>query len=130
MNMGSIGKECKRLAASFKYATHGLLHAIKKERNMQIHLSVACVVIFLAYFFAVSKIEWILLLLCIGIVISMESINTAIERTVDLCTQEMKPLAKQAKDTAAAAVFVFAIISVIIGLIIFTKPLLTYLNFL
>ncbi|EKN64246.1 undecaprenol kinase [Schinkia azotoformans MEV2011] len=130
MNMGSIGKERKRLAASFKYATQGLLHVIKKERNMQIHLSVACIVVFLAYFFSVSKIEWILLLLCIGIVISLESVNTAIERTVDLCTKDMKPLAKQAKDTAAAAVFVFAIISVIIGLIIFTIPFLKFLNLL
>lgn len=91
---------------------------------------VACIVVFLAYFFTVSKIEWILLLLCIGVVISLEAINTAIERAVDLCTEEIKPLAKQAKDTAAAAVFVFAIISVIIGLIIFTEPLLTFLNFL
>ncbi len=130
MNMGSIDKERKRLTASFKYATQGFLHVIKKERNMQIHLIVACIVIFLAYFFSVSKTEWILLLFCIGVVISLESINTAIERTVDLCTEEIKPLAKQAKDTAAAAVFVFAIISVIIGLIIFTKPLLIFLNFL
>ncbi len=130
MNMGSIGKERKRLTSSFKYAIEGLLHVIKKERNMQIHLSVASIVVFLAYFFSVSKIEWVLLLLCIGIVISLESINTAIERTVDLCTKEMKPLAKQAKDVAAAAVFVFAIISVIIGLIIFTIPLLTFLNLL
>lgn len=128
--MGSIGKELKRLLSSFKYATHGLLHVIKKERNMRIHIMVACIVVFLAYFFTVSKIEWILLLLCIGVVISLEAINTAIERAVDLCTEEIKPLAKQAKDTAAAAVFVFAIISVIIGLIIFTEPLLTFLNFL
>ena len=130
MNMGSIGKEFKRLTSSFKYAIEGLLHVIKRERNMQIHLTIACIILFLAYFFSVSKMEWIVLLLCIGIVISLESMNTAIERAIDLCTEEIKPLAKQAKDTAAAAVFVFAIISVIIGLIIFTEPLLTFLNFL
>lgn len=130
MNMGSKGKELKRLMASFKYATEGFLHVIKTERNMRIHITVACIVLFLAYFLSVSKIEWIVLLLCIGVVISLESINTAIERAIDLCTVEIKPLAKQAKDTAAAAVFVFAIISVIIGLIIFTIPVLTYLNFL
>lgn len=130
MNMGSKGNELKRLMASFKYATEGFLHVIKTERNMRIHITVACIVLFLAYFLSVSKIEWIVLLLCIGVVISLESINTAIERAIDLCTVEIKPLAKQAKDTAAAAVFVFAIISVIIGLIIFTIPVLTYLNFL
>ncbi|HHY72974.1 MAG TPA: diacylglycerol kinase family protein [Bacillus bacterium] len=129
MNMASIVKEMKRLLASFSYATQGLLHVIKKERNMQIHLTIACIVLFFAYFFSVSKLEWIVILLCIGIMLSLESLNTAIERTVDLCTEEIKPLAKQAKDVAAGAVFVFAIISVIIGLIIFLKPLLIFLNF-
>lgn len=130
MNMDSIARELKRLSASFKFAMEGLLHVLKKERNMQIHLTIACIVLFLAYFFSVTKLEWIILLLCIGIVISLEALNTAIERTVDLCTKEFQPLAKQAKDAAAGAVFVFAIISVIIGVIIFIKPLLIYLNFL
>ena len=128
MNMASIVKEIKRLLASFSFATQGLLHVISKERNMQIHLTIACIVLFLAYFLSISKIELIILLLCIGIVISLESINTAIERTVDLCTDEIKPLAKQAKDIAAGAVFVFAIFSVIIGIIIFIGPILAFIQ--
>lgn len=128
--MGSIAKEIKRMLASFRFAIEGLFHVIKKERNMQIHLTIACIVLFLAYYFSISKFEWFIILLCIGIVFSLEAINTAIERTVDLCTEEFKPLAKQAKDAAAGAVFVFAVISVIIGLIIFLRPLLIYLNFL
>lgn len=127
--MDSIAKEMKRLLASFRFATAGLVHVIKKERNMQIHLTIACIVLFLAYFFSVSKLEWMIILLCIGVVISLEAMNTAIERTIDLCTDEYKPLAKQAKDAAAGAVFVFAIISVIIGLIIFLKRFLIFLNF-
>jgi len=126
--MASIVKEIKRLLASFSFATQGLLHVISKERNMQIHLTIACIVLFLAYFLSISKIELIILLLCIGIVISLESINTAIERTVDLCTDEIKPLAKQAKDIAAGAVFVFAIFSVIIGIIIFIGPILAFIQ--
>ena len=54
-----------------------------------------------------------------GLVISCELINTAIEATVDLVTEEYHPLAKVAKDTAAAAVFVFAIVAVLVGIIIF-----------
>ena len=60
-----------------------------------------------------------ILFLTIGLVISCELINTAIEAVVDLVTQDYHPLAKVAKDTSAAAVFVFAIIAVIVGLIIF-----------
>ena len=58
-------------------------------------------------------------MLTMGLVISCELINTAIEAVVDLVTEEYHPLAKVAKDTAAAAVFVFAIIAIIVGLIIF-----------
>lgn len=119
----------KRLLSSFKFAIEGLFHVVKNERNMQIHLTIACIVLFLAYFFSVSKLEWFIIVLCIGMVVCLEIVNSAIERTVDLVTDEQKPLAKQAKDAAAAAVFVFAIISVIIGLIIFIKPLLNFLNF-
>ncbi|NSL50292.1 diacylglycerol kinase family protein [Calidifontibacillus erzurumensis] len=130
MNMDFIAKELKRLFRSFGFAIQGFIHAVKKERNMQIHLTAACLVLFFAYFFSISRMEWIIILLCIGSVISLECINTAIERTIDLCTDEIKPLAKQAKDTAAAAVFVFAIISAIIGVIIFFERVLTFLNFL
>lgn len=128
--MDFIAKELKRLAASFRFAIEGLIHVIKKERNMQIHLTIACIVLFLAYFFSITKLEWMIILLCIGIVISLEAINTAIERAIDLCTDEYKILAKQAKDSAAAAVFVFSMISVMIGIIIFIKPVLVFLNFL
>lgn len=60
-----------------------------------------------------------LIAFCIGLVISLELINTAIERVVDLVTSEYHPLAKEAKDIAAGAVFVAAILSIVIGGIIF-----------
>ena len=66
-------------------------------------------------------------MLTIGLVISCELINTAIEATVDLVTEEYHPLAKVAKDTSAAAVFVFAIIAVIVGLIIFLPKIVNML---
>ncbi|WP_017755824.1 diacylglycerol kinase family protein [Calidifontibacillus oryziterrae] len=128
--MDFIAKEIKRLFQSFKYAFEGLKNVVESERNMQIHLAIACIVLFLGYIFSISKVEWIIIVLCIGIVFCLEIINSAIERTVDLVTEEYKPLAKQAKDFAAAAVFVFAIISVIIGVVIFLMPLLRFLNLL
>ena len=79
----------------------------------------ALIVSILAFVFKLNGTEWAILLLTMGLVISCELINTAIEATVDLVTEEYHPLAKVAKDTAAAAVFVFAIVAVIVGIIIF-----------
>ncbi len=86
---------------------------------MKIHLFFTVAVVFLGFVLEVTKIEWILLLLLIGGVISLELINSSIENLVDLVTEEFHPLAKKAKDMAAAAVFFLSIVSVIIGLIIF-----------
>lgn len=107
------------LVRSFSFALSGIKTAISQERNLRIHLSIALVVIIFGFIFSISSVEWILLLLAIGGMISLEIINTAIERLVDLVTQDFHPLAKQAKDLAAGAVLSFAIISVIIGIIIF-----------
>lgn len=104
---------------SFRHAISGLSKALKEERNMKIHLFFTVAVVFLGFVLDVTKIEWILLLLVMGGVISLELINSSIENLVDLVTDEFHPLAKKAKDMAAAAVFVLSIVSAIIGLIIF-----------
>lgn len=122
MLMDLIAKEWKRLLRSFKFALEGFIYVIKNERNMQIHIGIAIIVIFMAYFFSVSKIEWIILLVLIGMVLSLETLNTAVERIVDLITEDYHPLAKKAKDVSAAAVFLFSLMAIIIGLTIFYKP--------
>lgn len=86
---------------------------------MKIHLLFTMVVILLGLLLQVSRVEWVFLLILIGGVISLELINSSIENLVDLVTEEFHPLAKKTKDMAAAAVFIFSIVSVIIGLIIF-----------
>ncbi|MCU9613915.1 diacylglycerol kinase family protein [Caldibacillus lycopersici] len=109
----------KKLWLSFHYATEGLIQALKSERNLRIHIFSAVIVVIFGFLCKISSVEWCILLLTIGGMIVLELINTAIERTVDLATDKIHPLAKQAKDIAAAACFIFAIISVIIGLLIF-----------
>jgi undecaprenol kinase len=104
---------------SFSYAVQGILHAIKKERNLQIHTVIAVAVILFGALYQITTVEWICILLAIGGMFCLELMNTAIERTIDLITDEYHPLAKQAKDVAAGAVLVFACISVIIGCVIF-----------
>jgi undecaprenol kinase len=124
------GKEKKRqisLLSSFSYAIAGIRTAIIQERNIRIHLSISLIVIIFGFFFSISALEWLIILLTIGGMISLEIMNTAIERMVDLVTLDFHPLAKQAKDLAAGAVFSFAIISVIIGIIIFGPYLLRFL---
>jgi len=103
---------------SFKYAIEGILKTIKDERNIKIHILAVIIVIIMGILYDISKIEWIICIILFGLVISSEIINTSIERTVDLITKEENKLAKQAKDAAAGAVLVNAIISVIIAGII------------
>lgn len=104
---------------SFKYPIKGLRYAYRNEQNLAVDVGVALIVIIAGFIFRINVTEWAILILTVGLVISCELVNTAIEAVVDLVTEEYHPLAKVAKDTAAAAVFVFAIISVVIGLIIF-----------
>ncbi len=109
----------KKLLKSFKYAFEGIFTGIKEEQNMKVHIVIMILVIIFGIMLKISTIEWIICIVLFGLVISMELINTAIENTVDLITEEKNPKAKISKDVAAGAVLVSAISSLIIGLIIF-----------
>jgi len=115
----------KRLIDSFKYAFNGFQSAWKSEQNLRIHTFSAIVIIFLSIYLNISAIEWMFVLLVIGGMFSLELMNTAIERTVDLVTKEFHPIAKQAKDIAASAVLLFSIISILIGMIIFLPKIVS-----
>ncbi|WP_144462887.1 diacylglycerol kinase family protein [Siminovitchia fortis] len=108
-----------RLVDSFTYAIQGLWHAVKTEKNFQIHLTAALIVSICGFAFRLSKVEWLFILICIFGMFSLELLNSAIEKTIDLVTEEIRPLAKQAKDMAAGAVLIYAVMTVVIGLIIF-----------
>ncbi|TWI57749.1 diacylglycerol kinase family protein [Halalkalibacter nanhaiisediminis] len=117
-------KGFKRLLRSFGYASCGLRHVIRHEQNMQIHIGAALIILISAGLLQLPLVQWLILLLVIAGMFALEIMNTAIERTVDLVTEEFHPLAKRAKDIAAAAVFVYSFFAVIIGLILFVPPLL------
>jgi|SRR3954465_5359943 undecaprenol kinase len=119
MNSGFKGRPSKGLLRSFSFAIAGILHAVRNERNMKIHTVVAAIVILLGMLYRLSAIEWMFIVFAIGGIFSLELMNTAIERVVDLVTKDFQLLAKQAKDVAAGAVFIYAILSVVIGCIIF-----------
>ncbi len=104
---------------SFGYAFEGIWTGIKKERNMKIHCLAVILVTAAGIFFGITATEWCICFLLFGMVVSLELVNTAVEAVVDLVTEEKKPLAKIAKDTAAGAVLFTAIMAVFIGCIIF-----------
>ena len=108
-----------RRIKSFGFAWNGIKSVFKSEPNMKIHGVVATLVIICGILFDISIKEWLLCLLCFGFVISMEMMNTAIENIIDLVSPDHNYLAGKAKDVAAGAVLISAIISAIIGLIIF-----------
>lgn len=121
-------KKTKRLINSFKYAISGIITSFRTERNMKIHILVMILVIIAGIVFKLSLLDWIILVIMFGLVISAELFNTAIETTIDMITKEKNEKAKIAKDVAAGAVLVLAIASVIVGLIIFIPKILDFIK--
>lgn len=115
--------DCFKLATSFKYAFAGLWHVVRTQRNARIHLSVALGVIVVGLWLGLSRTEWAIIALTIGLVLAAESFNTVAEAAVDLATAEQHPLAKIAKDVAAGAVLLMAMTAVVVGLLILGPPL-------
>lgn len=108
----------RKFFRSFDYALQGIVTATK-EQNLRFHILSAIIVIIAGAVTRLSITEWLIIIFVMALVIGAELINSAIERVVDLASPEIHPLAKEAKDIAAGAVLVFAIASVIIGLLIF-----------
>lgn len=123
-----VSLDRKRLTNSFRYASFGILQAYKGEQNLKIHTVMAVLVILCGFLFHISYVEWLVCLVLIGLVLMAEFFNTAVEYVVDLASPNIHPLAKAAKDTASAGVLMMAIISAVIGLIIFIPKIITFIG--
>ncbi len=117
-------KPDRTLLSSFKCAFAGLWYVVRSQRNARIHLAVTAVVLALGIWIGLSRVEWAILALVVGMVLAAEWFNTATEATVDLVTAERRPLAKIAKDAAAAGVLLTALVAVVVGVLILVIPLL------
>ena len=95
---------------------------------MKIHIAVAALVVIAGWILGLSITEWCICLGLFGLVMALELVNTAVEAVVDLVTTERHPLAKIAKDTAAGAVLIAAIMAAIVGLLIFVPKGLLFLK--
>ena len=112
------------------FALQGIIQFFSRDRNGKIQMVIGISAIILGFTVSLSSFQWLLVLFCIGLVISLEMINSAIERFCDLVTTDFHPGIKIIKDVAAGAVLVASITSLIIGLIIFIPALVHFLNFL
>lgn len=110
---------------SIGYGFEGLKILILEEPNALIHSVITLIVVIAGFYFEVSNTEWIALLFAIGLVFGLELINTAIENLCNLISIERNEQIKKIKDLSAAAVLVAAVISVIIGVIVFIPKIIT-----
>jgi diacylglycerol kinase len=112
MKIQSIGE-------AFGHAFNGIAIFFRHDRNGRIHLAAAVLVVLAGWWLNVSATEWCILLLCNAVVISLEMLNYAMESLCNLVHSSFHPLVKAVKDVAAAAVLWSAILSAVIGFIIF-----------
>jgi diacylglycerol kinase len=128
---GSWRRKAERTAnllESFFHAFRGFAHAFETERNMRIHVFVATLVAVAALALRVDAAGWAMLVMACGIVITAELVNTALERLTDIATNnEFHRVARDAKDTAAAAVLCSAGVAAIIGMLVFVPRILALL---
>lgn len=109
----------KRFLKSFLFAWQGLKKCLVQEKNFQILYLIALFVIAAGFYFSISTAEWIHILICVALVLSLEIINSVIEKLCDFVSPTIHPSIKTIKDMAAGAVLLASIISFIIGCIIF-----------
>ena len=109
----------RTLRDSFGYAIRGILVAIVTGRNMKIHLLAAILAILTGWWLGINRLEWAIITISIFMVLAAETVNTAVEKTVDLVTRDYHPLAKHAKNMAAGGVLLAAVNAVIIAILIF-----------
>lgn len=107
------------LWSSFNFAFHGILYATRTQRNMRIHLGIAALALFATLYLRLERAYVALVVIMVALVLAMELLNTAVEAVVDLMTVAHHPLAKIAKDAAAAAVLVVSMAALIVGYLVF-----------
>ncbi|MEH2281391.1 MAG: diacylglycerol kinase family protein [Nostoc sp.] len=119
-------KVASNLFVSFKYAWAGISYSFQTQRNFRIHVSVCALAIALSVFLHLQAVEIAVIGITSGLVLALELLNTAIESVVDLTVkQTYHDLAKIAKDCAAGAVLVSALVAMLVAGILLLPPLVT-----
>ncbi len=119
----------RSLVKSFNNAIEGIIYVLKTQRNIRIHFLAAVIALAVSLILGVNRVEFMLLLFAISLVITAELLNTAIEYGIDVIITTFDPLAKIAKDVAAAAVLIASINALLIGYFIFFSHLSNFTLF-
>lgn len=121
-------KQKHSIFESFAFAFDGLGEVFSREPNFKIHIIIATAALILAWILKLSGVEWLILLFTIASVLILELINTAIEELVDIISPETNEKAKVIKDVSAASVLIAAVVSIIIGLVLFLPKIISLLG--
>jgi diacylglycerol kinase len=122
-NPPPIARRRHGLIRSFYFAFAGLGYLFKTQRNARIELTLGLLACVLGAWLHISRAEWAIIAFTIALVLILEGLNTAVEAAVDLSSPNFHPLAKAAKDLAAAMVLIASIASLAVGLLILGPPL-------
>ena len=113
---------------SIRHALNGIKILITEEHNARIHLVVALIVVLLSFYFKIKAVEWLFVLLSIGLVVVLEVINTVVENIADFISPETNESIKKIKDLSAAAVFIGSLTVILIGCVIFIPKIITLIT--
>lgn len=114
----------KNFLEAWKNAFSGIAYAFKTQRNLRIQLVAGIIVVILGIVLKISPTEWGILMFAVFFVLGSETMNTAVETVVDLCTEEYNLKAKLAKDTAAGAVVISSINAVVVSYFLFADKII------
>ena len=117
----------RRHVKSFKFAFEGLLHTLLNEPNFRVQLVIVVAVIYFGFKYSISNIEWGLLTISMGLLLSAEMINTVVENFIDELIKIKSERAKTIKDVSAGFVLITAIIAFILILLIFWEHVFQFL---
>ncbi len=108
-----------KLQAAFANAGRGLLEAVRTERNLRIDAACAVIAVILGFALRIDAASWFAVIICVGMMFALETVNTAIEAVVDLASPGYHELARKAKDCAAGAALAGAAASLAVGVVVF-----------
>ena len=116
----------QRIWPRVKVAFSGIYEFLQQDQNAKIHIVIAILTCICGFYFELTKIEWLLVTICIGMVIASEMINAAVEKLCDLVQPEFDLRVKSIKDISAGAVLIVSMAAAILGLTIFIPKVITW----
>lgn len=125
---GKYRVEKRTFIDSVKNCLDGINYVLANEKNFVREIILGIIAVLASYFFGISRMEWIVVILLINFVLIMELLNTALEKVVDLYTTKYNEIAKVVKDVASASVFLMSLFSAIIGFLIFLPYIIEFVE--